>query len=197
MSAINLPEHPDYTLRPMGGETFHQLWLSHSQELFSDNFRLNLQGLYSDQELAASARLKANMGKPFRITWGLYYQDTFVGWTFGWQTDKETYYMCNSGIVPNYQRKGLYSAMLTLLLSQLTSEGFQVIFSRHAATNNAVLIPKLKAGFILSSFEISDLHGTLVHLRYYTNPTRRVAMDVRSGKRQPVGELATIFALSD
>ena len=194
-SAIFLPDHPGYTLRPMGAEEAQQRLEPHLQGMFANNFRLKLSGLYSDQELSARKRLQSNMGTPFRLTWGLYHDDSFAGWTFGWQVDRETYYMTNSAVLPEHRRKGLYTAMLQILLARLTEEGFQIIFSRHTATNNAVLIPKLKFGFVLSSFELSDVHGTLVHLRYYTNPTRRAAMDVRSGQRQPVDAMAAAFGL--
>ena len=194
---IPLPTHPAYTLRALSPEAVDQLLMPHLREMFSGNFRLQMAGLYSEQELAARARLRTTMGKPFRLTWGLFHNNAFVGWTFGWQIDHETYYMTNSAVLPEHRRKGLYTSMVRCLLARLTEEGFQIVFSRHTATNNAVLIPKLKLGFIFSSFELSDVHGTLVHLRYYTNPTRRAVMDVRSGQRRPVGRMAEVFGLEE
>ena len=60
-----------------------------------------------------------------------------------------------------------------------------MISSKHSATNNRVIIPKLKAGFVISGLEISDRYGTLVRLEYFTNPKRRELMDFRSGQALP------------
>ena len=60
-------------------------------------------------------------------------------------------------------------------------------------TNNAVIIPKLKAGFVISGFEVSDRFGTLVQLSYYFNPLRRKMMDVRVGQRKPDEEIRKLF----
>jgi hypothetical protein len=71
-----------------------------------------------------------------------------------------------------------------------------VVESRHTASNNRVIIPKLKVGFVLSGFEVSDQFGTLVWLRYYFNPTRRRMVDVRTGEHAPDDELRGLLGLS-
>ncbi|MFT5686591.1 MAG: ribosomal protein S18 acetylase RimI-like enzyme, partial [Myxococcota bacterium] len=109
MTTIALRDHPGHTLRPMKSAEFHPLWEEHSKPLFSQGFRLNLEGVLSDWEKEATQRLRQNMGKPFLLTWGLFYQEEFVGWTFGRQTDRETYYMTNSAVIPAHQRRGLCS----------------------------------------------------------------------------------------
>ena len=41
-------------------------------------------------------------------------KENFIGWSFGWQENPNTYYMCNSAVLPKYRRKGIYSALLDL-----------------------------------------------------------------------------------
>lgn len=59
------------------------------------------------------------------------------------------------------------------------------MFSRHYATDNQVIIPKLRFGFLISGFELTDEFGLLLRLSYYFNETRRSIMHVRSGFQQP------------
>ena len=68
-------------------------------------------------------------------------ENNFAGWSFGWQENATTYYMCNSAVFKKYRRKGIYNALLKTTLSILCEKGFQLIYSRHNATNNNVIIP--------------------------------------------------------
>ena len=108
--------------------------------------------------------------------------NNLVGWSYGWQTDQMTYYMCNSAILSEHRRKGLYSELLRVNLDVLTTKGFQLIYSRHTATNNSVIIPKLKAGFVIGGMEIDDVFGTMIVLKYFSNEKRRRVMDYRVGE---------------
>ena len=129
------------------------------------------------------------MGNPYELCCVLYNQGKLAGWSFGSQVDNEKFYMINSAVMPEHRRRGLYKALMAFVLRDAAGEGFQIIYSRHVATNSAILIPKLKAGFIITAFEMSDMHGLLVHLSYFVNPIRRKAMDFRAGLSIPDEEL--------
>ena len=73
--------------------------------------------------------------------------------------------------------------MLFETLQRVKNLGFQELCSRHSVDNNAVIIPKLKAGFVITGVEISDMWGTLVNLSYYTNEKRRKVLSYRSGAK--------------
>ena len=103
--------------------------------------------------------------------------------------------MCNSGILETHRRKGLYSALMGRVVEAATAEGFQKIYSRHTSTNNAVIIAKLKAGFSITSFELSDTFGVLVHLSYYPNAVRRKVQDFRAGQAKPDDQIKKLFSL--
>jgi GNAT superfamily N-acetyltransferase len=193
---MTLDSHPGYRIESMTRDAFLPYFDAHGSVLFGDTLSFPAREAMTEPERAASDRLEENMGSPFRLNLALFHGDEFAGWSFGIQKDRETYYMTNSAILPEHRRKGLYTALMRHTMDRVQAEGFQVIFSRHAATNNAVIIPKLKFGFIISSMELSDTFGTLLQLRFYTNPTRRKMMDVRSGERRPDAELMTMLNLS-
>ncbi len=190
-----LDSHPEYRLEILTFEKLKSHLKLHSDSAFSETFRFREMQAMGADEHAAMKRLQKSQGEIYRLNVALFHGDEFAGWSYGWQSEFGTYYMTNSAVLPAHRRKGLYSAMLRYLLKVLKKEGFQIIYSRHTATNNAVLVPKLKAGFIISGMEISDSFGLLVHLRYYTNPTRREMMDVRSGQKRPEGDLRKLLGL--
>ncbi len=90
--------------------------------------------------------------------------------------------MVNTGVLTDHQGKGVYTRMLPVLMDRVRREGFQIMFSRHRAASNRVIVPKLEAGFVISGFETSDVFGLLVQFSYYPNPDRRRAMDVWTGE---------------
>ena len=155
-----------------------------------DNILSNIEKIHIKtlkQELAAS---------PYKLYLGIYDDtDTMVGWSWGLQENATTFYIVNSAILPAHRRKGCYSLLIQEMIKILSDKGFQLIYSRHNTTNNAVIIPKLKTGFIISKMEIDDRFGALIHLHYYTNKTRQKIVDYRAGQLQPDDEIKKLFKL--
>lgn len=185
-----------YEVRVLSHEAFQPLFAENRPKMFGESFSFFPDEFYSDHTKDRLKKLEENMGNPWRLDLGLFYQDRFVGWSCGRQMDREKYYMGNSAVFPEHRGKGLYKNLLKIVIECATAEGFQIICSRHAATNSAVIVPKLKAGFVISGFEMSDTFGLLVHLSYFTDEIRRKVMDVRAGMARPQGELARYFRLT-
>ncbi|MBL7789162.1 MAG: GNAT family N-acetyltransferase [Chitinophagales bacterium] len=114
--------------------------------------------------------------------------DNIVGWSFGIQKSYDDFYMVNSAVFPEYRHRGIYTELMTRAVSHITDLGFQGIYSRHKMSNNAIIIPKLKFGFVITGFEVADVFGNLVELSYYTNPRRRELLEIRIGMRRPTEE---------
>ena len=74
--------------------------------------------------------------------------------------------MSVTALAPAWRRRGVYGAFLGALLDACETAGFLEVVSRHHADNNAVLVPKLRAGFVIGGFEMSARHGLLVTLTY-------------------------------
>lgn len=184
-----------YEIRIISIEELKEFRQQNNHLVFADIHNISIASILTknEKDLLAQNYLKL-IKESFTLSVGIFDKDNkMVGWHFGYQTDEATFYMTNTGILEEHRRKGLYSALLKFVINELSTKGFQIIYSRHTATNNAVIIPKLKAGFIISSLELDDSFGTLVHLRYYFNETRRKIMDYRSGQRKPDEELKKIF----
>ena len=175
--------------------TYHFL----SSEVFFPFFRENRPNVFVGEFNFASERVMTdvekekvrNMPKMENIQ---RYQlvakdgDKIIGWSFGQQKSYDDFYMINSAVFPEYRRQGIYTKLMELAMEHITDLGFQRIYSRHKMSNNAVIIPKLKAGFVITGFEVNDVFGNLVELSYYTNPRRRELLEVRTGMRRPSEE---------
>jgi hypothetical protein len=179
----------NYTMRVLEDAEFGPLFRQYRPIFLQTMLDFDVQQALSMEEQTATARLRERMGAPFRLTIGIYHYQEFIGWSFGRQESAERYYMVNTAILPQHQGKGVYSALLPRILSVLQREGFQIVYSRHVATNNQVLVPKLKAGFVITGIEVSDVFGVLVHLSYFFNPLRRKVLDVRVGLARPDAEV--------
>jgi hypothetical protein len=73
---------------------------------------------------------------------------------------------------------------MKLILEKASADGFKEITSKHHAGNNAVLIPKLKAGFVIQGFEINPRFGIMVNLVRYTNSSILNIYHQRTGFRK-------------
>lgn len=96
-----------------------------------------------------------------------------VGWSQGSLRDSSTFFMAYSAIIRSFQRQGLYSALLHALLPYLDALGYERVTSNHMVNNRAVLIAKLKAGFIITGMVLDERYGAQVSLSYFFHPDRR------------------------
>jgi ribosomal protein S18 acetylase RimI-like enzyme len=187
-----LPEA--YEIRELSREQFWPLCEPLSMKIFEEAQPMfNARDLLTESEKEKAKALQSRMGDPFRLHLAVFYKNEFVGWSWGFQQSAETYYMCNSAILPEHRNKGLYTALMHETVRRVSAEGFQRIYSRHTATNNAVIIPKLKAGFLITHFEISDTFGVLVHLTLFPKELRSKVLNYRAGQILPDKEIQRLL----
>jgi len=186
-----------FKIEEMNSDEFDLIWTEHSKRIFEDQSLIyRMRDVFSQREQENWEKLKKNLGSPIRINLALFNEsEEFIGWSWGYQESPAKFYMCNSAVFPEYRRLGLYSLLLEKMLDKAIVHGFQEIYSRHVATNNAVIIPKLKAGFKITSMEISDLFGTVIHLSYHTNKKRNKVFDFRAGLIKPDQEIKDLFKI--
>ena len=184
-----------YSVGRIEPDTFRPIFAELRPRVFADTLSYDPRSLWTREESEAIARLRERMGPVFELVLGVYQDSELVGWTMGWQDDAATYRMVNTGVLPDHQGKGIYRALLPFILDIVRREGFQVVVSYHCATNNAVIVPKLRAGFVITGFELSDRFGLVVRLAHYFNETRRRILDVRSGQQRPDAEVKRILGL--
>ncbi len=184
MASSNLPD--GYRIVELSDEEAQKHWNEWGPQIFSANdTSMNLRLVLSEEERLKVRSLHQNMKQLFTLNLAIFKGDEFCGWCNGDQYNVETYYMRNSAIVPAHRGKGLYKALMNEVLERVGKMGFQIVLSRHVATNNSIIIPKLKAGFVITAMELSDRFGTLVHLSYFYNQMRRDVVEFRAGDLKP------------
>ena len=169
----------------------------HEPLIFPNRFDINVQDALSPVEHQSAISLGKDLGNPFELRLGLFHGKKMIGWSYGIQISADTFRMVTTGIEPDYQRRGIYSALLGILANHIQGKGFQCIFSRHYATDNQVIIPKLRFGFLISGFELTDEYGLLLRLSYFFNKTRRKILHVRSGLQQLDDEVRRLIRRYD
>jgi GNAT superfamily N-acetyltransferase len=92
-----------------------------------------------------------------------------IGYSHSVHINRYSIHMRNSGVLPRYRRKGIYSKMLRLLTERAIKNGYIQVHSHHHPTNTAILIAKLKAGFMVSGLDVGPDSGSLVRLTKFLN----------------------------
>jgi len=87
-----------------------------------------------------------------------------IGWHMGEAEDFQTFYMRNSGILPEFQNRGLFTKFSETFARYLEELGYERISSHHKPTNRAILILKLKQGFDVAGMEMTENWGSLVKM---------------------------------
>jgi GNAT superfamily N-acetyltransferase len=100
-------------------------------------------------------------------------QNEPVGWSYGEMLDSMTFFMSNTGVLPAYRRRGIYSAFLKQLLRYLAALGYERVTSKHQTNNAPVIIAKLKAGFVIVGLDLDERWGAQVELGYFFHEDRR------------------------
>lgn len=160
-------------------------------ELFVGHTPLESARIWTEEERARFTELNAIFGTPLQqnalVTDGE--TSETIAWFHGFQEGRAIWYMGISAVHPAWRGRGVYTAFLERLLGLLREQGFREVSSRHKADNNAILVPKLRAGFTIGAFEITVNHGLLVHLRYCFSETLRAAYAWRVDPMRGVEDL--------
>lgn len=98
--------------------------------------------------------------------------DKPIGWSAGRMLGASEFMMDVTGIHPDYQSKGIYRHFLRQYLIYLRDIGYERVVSYHSPTNRAVLIAKLKVGFIIAATEFRENAGASVKLTYFLHEDR-------------------------
>jgi GNAT superfamily N-acetyltransferase len=97
----------------------------------------------------------------------------------GHQETADSYYMQISAVHQEYRRKGIYTALLDIILQYTHELGFCRVTSKHLQNNNAILIAKLKKDFKLMGCIVDPSFGTVAQLCYFHNQELKSAFDLR------------------
>lgn len=132
--------------------------------------RIDLALLSSGAERERIAELDAALGTPVtrlehRVV--LRAAGEPIGIYQGEQREAGRYNMTNTILRPEWRGRGVYRALLAQLEAAVRASGFLEMSSHHRADNNAVIIAKLRAGWVIAGFEVALKFGLLVQLRRF------------------------------
>lgn len=150
-------------------EEFWPLFKIHRPIIFVDNNTVDVDALLSESEKEKRKKLNEFIQIKYNLFLVVFDRDKLIGWSWGFAKSNHEYYMCNSAVYPEYRGRKIYSTLMNMIIEKVTEDGFQEITSKHHASNNAVLIPKLKKGFLISGTEINTRFGLMVSLTYFPN----------------------------
>ena len=120
-----------------------------------------------------------NAGDEGALRIGAFRGESLLAWTYA-RGEGAHFHMINSGVAPAERRHGVYSELVRLVIEHAKSRGYVAIQSRHAPSNNAVIVAKLKLGFFVSGFEYSEVYGPLVRLTFLPGELRSALYRTRS-----------------
>ncbi len=129
--------------------------------------RIDLAPLHSELDRAGVADLDAVLATPLEHRVVLRAAGAPIGAYHGHQEASGGYKMANTILVPEWRGRGVYRALLGQIEAAVRASGFLEMSSRHRADNNAVIVPKLRAGWVIAAFDVVPKYGLLVHLRRY------------------------------
>ena len=153
-----------------------------TEPIFGDAARQRyMRELVSAEVEERNAALRASLPKPERIRLGAFDGERLVGLSSGWFEVGGNFYIGLSAVDPAYRRQGVYTRLLNTIEQGVRKRGGLLISSQHVATNNAVLIAKLKLGYLIAGTEYNEQMGLLVRLVLQLAPERKALFASRTG----------------
>jgi ribosomal protein S18 acetylase RimI-like enzyme len=154
--------------------------------IFGDGPRQrHLDDLIGPDAAAGQAALCAALPKPERLRVGAFDGEQLVGYSHGWFEVGGRFYIGSSAVREDHRGRGVYTRLMQALEQAVRERGGLAISSQHVATNHAVLIAKLKLGYVIAGTEYVEPMGLLVRLVLHLHPAHRALFAERTGMLAP------------
>ena len=169
-------------------------WTPISWEIFRSDF----QSIYRDSQAGTGTFVLPAMNQRKKepknqILIGVYCGNQPAAFHYGSPDSAGAFRMRNTAVAQPFRGQGLYVAMLELVLNQARELGYNTVESKHRADNNAIIIPKLKAGFHITGLEIDGRAGVMVRLTYSFQDLQKEMLAFRTGSKTLSGKLAQLL----
>jgi GNAT superfamily N-acetyltransferase len=189
MSQERIHLFDDYYFRQAEAEEFTAFFGQNRQRMFEDISHIPIEEYMSGPERQRRKDYDDMVHRLYELRILIMHGHEIIGWHIGRQGQRECGHMSNTGIFKEYRGRGIYSALLPKVLEIFREQGIAKVNSKHHVSNNAVLIPKLKAGFVITGFEVDERYGLFVNLSYIFSEQRMNAYKVRVGAMRPDEEI--------
>jgi GNAT superfamily N-acetyltransferase len=168
----------------VSADEFWPVFKQYREVIFGEDTTIYLPDDDAAENLSKRRALSDNLAQIAQFYLLAYCDTQVVGWSYGRQETRDTYYMVNSAVLPQWRRQGIYRHMMDRVIEKCVQAGFSHIYSRHHCSNNAVIIAKLHKGFMISGMEIVPVFGTLVRLSYFSTKENADIFCFRTGARK-------------
>jgi len=157
-----------------------------AESTFGDVVRQQqLEALMGAEAAARHEQFRQSLPKTERLRIGAFDGDELVAYTVGWFEVGGRFYIGSSAVHEAYRGRGIYTRLMREVEAAVRERGGIAISSQHVATNTAVLIAKLKLGYVIAGTEYVEQMGLLVRLVLHLDPTRRALYAERTGMLTP------------
>ena len=175
-AAFATPLRHAFWISPVNPEEWAHAW-QEVRPLCFPRDRTELESVHTDLEKERFAALGRSLGHDPLCHHLVIRREgsDLVGVVRGSQRLRADWHMSITAINPAFQGLGIYTELLQRLLPIFKQAGFRRVVSRHHADNSSVLVPKLKAGFIITGVEISPKRGLMIELSYPLGDDLRAA----------------------
>jgi GNAT superfamily N-acetyltransferase len=143
------------------------------------------------QRLLGTAGTPPVSSQAQQVRIGAFAGETLVGWSHGHLPQAGVFYVSNSAVDEPYRRQGVYTRLVAAMEEAAGAFGCSRIESHHRAANTAVLIAKLKAGYMIVGTEFTVEMGLLVKLSKQLVPMRGALFDARAGSLEGAARFFT------
>jgi len=191
-----IKEFNQFKIYEMSDEEFLPKWKPLVKEIFEDqSLTYKIRDLISDSEKEKLKTLKEALKNRVSINLGVFNRDEFVAWSAGYQENHGIFYVMSSAVREEHRRQGVYSELVQLMIARAKDHGFLKLMSQHVASNNPVIIAKLKLGFKITGIEINDQIGLVLQLTYFIHDKRNEILDFRTGLIRPSENIKDLFKI--
>jgi len=136
-------------------ESFAEPDFSRLQRLVFADLQQPSPELASVEAAESEVRSKRSTTHPPIYRLGAFDGENLVGWSYGRHERGNVFYMANSGVVPPHRRRGVFSSLLNAIREHALSAGAIAVRSQHSVLDPAVIIAKLRTGFLISGLNQS------------------------------------------
>ena len=185
----------EYIVEYVSSDVFNDGFKEESLEEFQEFLHSGNSVFYSEKEKEIYKKFKPEFKNEAFLYFIVRQGDVIVGRSFSNQISLDTIMMCMSYVKKDHRNKGLYKLMMNATIVKARSIGYRKVMSYHNTTNNKIIIPKLKEGFVFTGMKINAGYGTLAELTLFFNEDEKDAVDFRSGYRRPSSRTREVLGL--
>jgi hypothetical protein len=185
----------DVIIQRVESSLFWDGFKEESNKVFHDFLHSGFSTLCNDNQREQVKKLKPTLNEDRNIYLLAKLGDEIVGRSFSEQHSADTLFMCMSYIQEGHRDKGIYTTLLSLTIKLASEIGYLKITSSHNTSNNKIIVPKLKKGFVITGMKVNAGYGTLADLTLFLNPVEKDMQDFRCGYKRPTEEVKKVLSL--